>query len=174
MLRKKINDALTEAMRAQNKRRTATLRLINAAIKDRDIAVRGSGKQDSVGETDIQQILQKMIKQREESSVIYEEAGRIELVNQEREEMEIIREFLPRQMAEPEVRAAVETTIDDLDATCVRDMGKCMATLKERYPGQMDFGQASAMLKNILCSQKNGAPDGQGAVAAGGTGAQSA
>lgn len=153
MLRKQINDALGDATRNQEKRRMATLRLINAAIKDRDIAVRGSGKQDSVDEVDIQQILQKMIKQREESSVIYEEAGRLELAQQERDEVEIIREFLPRQLEETEMREAVESTIEDLDATCVRDMGKCMATLKERYPGQMDFGRASAMLKNILCKQ---------------------
>jgi uncharacterized protein YqeY len=153
MLRKQINDALSDATREQNKRRMATLRLINAAIKDRDIAVRGSGKQDSVDEVDIQQILQKMIKQREESSVVYEQAGRLELAQQEREEVEIIREFLPRQLEEEEVREAVESTIEDLNATCVRDMGKCMASLKERYPGQMDFGQASSMLKGILCKQ---------------------
>ena len=151
MLRKQINDALTQATRAQDKRRMATLRLINAAIKDRDIAVRGSGKQDVVDEAEIQQILQKMIKQREDSTVFYEEAGRLELVQQEREEIAIIREFLPRQLGEDEVREAVQGTIDDLKATCVRDMGRCMASLKERYPGQMDFGQASAMLKSILC-----------------------
>ncbi|MEM8876546.1 MAG: GatB/YqeY domain-containing protein [Pseudomonadota bacterium] len=152
-MRKQINDALTEATRQQDKRRMATLRLINAAIKDRDIAVRGSGKQESVDDADIQQILQKMIKQRQESFVVYEQAGRLELAQQEREEVEIIREFLPRQLGEDEVLEAVETTIDDLNATCVRDMGKCMATLKERYPGQMDFGRASSMLKNILCKQ---------------------
>ena len=103
MLRQEINDALKGAMREQDRRRMATLRLINAAIKDRDIAVRSTGKDDVVGDNEIRTILQKMIKQREESAKIYEEAGRLELVEQETQEAEIIRSFLPKQMSEDEI-----------------------------------------------------------------------
>ena len=154
VLRKSINDALASATKAQERRRIATLRLMNAAIKDRDIAVRGSGKDDHVSDQEIQQLLQKMIKQREDSVVIYADAGRTELAEQEREEMAIIREFLPQQMSQEEIRSAVEAIIAETDATCVRDMGKCMGELKARYPGQMDFGKASAIVKSILCNQQ--------------------
>ncbi|MFN0264378.1 GatB/YqeY domain-containing protein [Tepidamorphus sp. 3E244] len=152
-MRQEINDSLKTAMREQDRRRMATLRLINAAIKDRDIAVRSTGKDDLVSDDDIRQILQKMIKQREESAKIYEEAGRIELVEQETQESEIIRSFLPRQLSEDEIRSACVDVVEDLEGTCVRDMGKCMNALKERYPGQMDFGRASGVVKDLLCSR---------------------
>ena len=158
MLRQEINDALKDAMRDQARRRMATLRLINAAIKDRDIAVRSSGRDEGVSDDEIRQILQKMIKQREESAKIYEEAGRLELVEQEREESEIIRSFLPRQLSEDEVQEACAGVVEEVGATCVRDMGKCMSTLKERFPGQMDFGRASAVVKHILCDKPEAQP----------------
>ena len=149
MLREQINDSLKTAVKAQDRRRTCTLRLVNAAIKDRDIAARGNGK-ESVDDAEIQQILGKMVKQREESVQIYEQAGRMELAEQEREEMEIIRDFLPRQMSEEEVKVACTRAVEDIGASGLRDMGRTMSALKERYPGQMDFGRASCMVKQIL------------------------
>ena len=153
MLRTEINEALKGAMRAQERRRMATLRLINAAIKDRDIAARTAGKDGGVSDDEIRQILQKMIKQREESAKIYEEAGRLDLVEQESQEAEIIRSFLPRQMSEDEMRNACANIVGEMDGSSVRDMGKCMNALKERYPGQMDFGRASGVVKDILCGK---------------------
>lgn len=155
MLRQEINDSLKEAMRGQDRRRMATLRLIMAAVKDRDIAARSAGKDGTVSDDEIRQILQKMIKQREESARLYEEAGRIELVEQEREEAEIIRSFLPRQLSEEEMEKACCEIVDDIEGTSVRDMGKCMNALKSRYPGQMDFGKASGMVKHLLCAKSS-------------------
>lgn len=149
MLRDQINDALKQAMKSQEKRRMATLRLINAAVKDRDIAARTGGK-DSLGDDEIRELLQKMVRQREESAVVYAEAGRTELAEQEREEIEIIRDFLPRQLSEDEVRCACEDVVKEIGANGLRDMGKCMATLKERFPGQIDFGRASTVVKGML------------------------
>jgi len=149
MLRDQINDALKVAMKSQEKRRTATLRLVNAAVKDRDIAARTGGK-DNVSDDEIRELLQKMVRQREESAVVYAEAGRTELAEQEREEIEIIRDFLPRQMSEDEVRCACEDVVKDIGANGLRDMGKCMSTLKERFPGQIDFGRASTVVKGML------------------------
>lgn len=149
MLREQINEAITAAMKAQDKRRVATLRLVNAAIKDRDIAARGDGG-DGLSDDEIQQLLAKMVRQREESMQIYAGAGRPELAEQEREEMEIIRSFMPRQLSEDEVRCACEEVVREVGATGLRDMGRTMATLKERYPGQMDFGRASCVVKGML------------------------
>jgi hypothetical protein len=149
MLRDQINDALKIAMKSQEKRRTATLRLVNAAVKDRDIAARTGGK-DNVSDDEIRELLQKMVRQREESAVVYAEAGRIELAEQEREEIEIIKDFLPRQLSEDEVRCACEDVVKDIGANGLRDMGKCMTTLKERFPGQIDFGRASTVVKQML------------------------
>ncbi len=148
-MRDRISQSMKEAMKSGKKRRVSTLRLVSAAIKDRDIAARGNGK-ERVSEDDILQIMTKMIKQRTESARMYEEGGRPELAEQEREEMEIIREFLPRQLPEDEVRAICAKVIEEVDATSLRDMGKCMAVLKERYPGQMDFGKASGYVKELL------------------------
>ena len=148
-MRNRLNDAMKEAMKAGEKRKLATLRLINAAIKDRDIHARGAG-QERVSDDEILQILAKMIKQREESARIYEEQSRLDLAEQEREEMEIIREFLPQQLSEEEVRAVCAEVIAEVKAESLRDMGKCMSALKERYPGRLDFGKASVVVKEML------------------------
>lgn len=148
-MREKISEALKEALKAQEKRRTATLRLILAAIHDRDIAHRGSGK-DPVTDEEIVQILAKMVKQREESARIYEEASRVDLAMQERDEIEIIKDFLPRQLDEEGVKTACQHVIKEIGADGLRDMGRCMAALKEKFPGKMDFGKASGMVKDML------------------------
>ena len=149
MLRDQINEALKVAVKSQDKRRMATLRLINAAIKDRDIAARTGGK-DSVSDDEIRELLQKMVRQREESAVVYAEAGRTELAEQEREEIEIIRDFLPRQLSEDEIKSAVTEVIQEYDASGLKDMGRCMGALKERFNGAMDFGKAGKLMKEQL------------------------
>lgn len=150
-MRDQINSALIAATKAQQKCRMSTLRLINAAIKDREIAVRTQGK-DGISDEEILQILAKMVKQREESAKTYEEAGRLELAEEEREEITIIQEFLPKQLDDVAVKEACETVVRDLDAHGLRDMGRTMAALKERYPGQMDFSRASCFVKELLQS----------------------
>lgn len=149
MLRQEISQALTTALKAQEKRRMSTLRLILAAVKDRDIANRTAGK-DPVGDEELLGILGKMVKQREESARIYEEGSRLELAEAEREEITIISEFLPQQMSEDEVEQACADVIAEIGAQGLRDMGKCMAVLKERYAGKMDFTKASAIVKSLL------------------------
>lgn len=149
MLRQEISQALTTALKAQEKRRMSTLRLILAAVKDRDIANRTAGK-DPVGDEELLGILGKMVKQREESARIYEEGSRLELAEAEREEITIISEFLPQQMTEDEIRQACADVIAEIGAQGLRDMGKCMAVLKERYAGKMDFTKASAIVKSLL------------------------
>lgn len=148
-MRQQFAESMKEAMKAKDTRRLATVRLISAAIKDRDILNRGQGK-DPVSDDEILQILAKMIKQREESARIYAEAGRDELATQEREEIDIINGFLPEQISEDKVRELCAGVIAEINAQGLRDMGKCMAVLKERYPGQMDFAKASAILKELL------------------------
>ncbi len=148
-MRDTLAKALNDAVKSQNKRRVCTLRLINAAIKDRDIANRGSGK-DPVSEDEIRQILSKMVKQREESARLYEEGSRLDLAEQEREEIEIIRSFLPKQLDEAKVKNACEQVINEIGADGLRDMGKCMSALKERFAGQMDFAKASGIVKTML------------------------
>ncbi|MGO4449201.1 GatB/YqeY domain-containing protein [Phyllobacterium sp. TAF24] len=149
MLRDTIAGALTSAVKAQDKRRVSTLRLIMAAIQDRDILNRGSGK-DPVTSDEITAILAKMIKQREESAKLYEEGNRLELAEQERSEIEIISGFLPKQLGEDDIRQACTQVIDEIGAGGLRDMGKCMNALKEKYAGQMDFTKASGIVKEIL------------------------
>lgn len=148
-MRDLINQSLKEAIKAQDKRRMATLRLITAAIKDRDVEARGQGK-ERVCEDGLLQILAKMVKQREESIRVYEDAGRLELAEQERQEVAIIQEFLPQQLADEEVVDNCAAAVKELDAEGLRDMGKVMAYLKERFPGQMDFGKASGIVKSLL------------------------
>jgi len=148
-MRQRLTDSLNDAMKAGEKRKLSTLRLIMAAIKDRDISARGTG-QERVSDDEILQILSKMIKQREESAKIYEESNRLELATQEREEIEIIRKFLPQQMDESEVREACAAVVADVKGEGLRDMGKCMNALKERYPGKLDVGAASKMVKELL------------------------
>jgi uncharacterized protein YqeY len=148
-MRVEIAEALKASLKAQDKRRTSTLRLINAALQDRDIANRGAGK-DPVSDDEIMQILAKMVRQREESAHAFEQGGRPELAEQERQDIVIIREFLPKQMDEEETRRAVREVIDEVGAEGLRDMGRCMAVLKERFPGKMDFGKASGIVKSML------------------------
>jgi hypothetical protein len=148
-MRETIGQALKIALKAQDKRRTSTLRLINAAIQDRDISNRGVGK-DPVSDDDILQILAKMVKQREESAKAFEDGNRLELAAQEREEIEIIREFLPKQMDEAAVNKAVADAVAETGAEGLRDMGRVMNLLKERFTGQMDFGKAGAIVKALL------------------------
>ena len=148
-MREQITQGLKEAIKSQDKRRMATLRLVTAAIKDRDVEARGQGK-ERVGDDDLLQILAKMVKQRDESIRIYEEAGRLELAEQERAEVAIIKEFLPQQMSEEEMADVCAKAVQSLEAQGLRDMGKVMAHLKQTYPGQMDFGKASGMIKSLL------------------------
>lgn len=150
MIRETINTAMKDAMRAKESGRLGTLRLINAAIKDRDIAVRADGNLDGVTSDDIMSILAKMVKQRQDSATIYEEAGRLELAEQERSEITVIEEFLPKQLSEDEVKAAVQSAIKDTGAESIRDMGKVMGALKGAYAGQMDFGKAGGVVKQLL------------------------
>ncbi|HNS87794.1 MAG TPA: GatB/YqeY domain-containing protein [Parvularculaceae bacterium] len=151
MLREKIDSALKASMKARDdKVRVSTLRLINAAIKDRDIAARACDRCDGVSDDEILAILMKMVKQREESATVYEKGCRLDLAEQERAEVAVIKEFLPRQMNEAEIDAAVKGVIAELDASGLKDMGKCMAALKERHAGAMDFAKAGAAMKKAL------------------------
>lgn len=148
-MRDEINDNLKTAIKAQDKRRVGTLRLINAAIKDRDIAARSHGK-DAVSDAEILEILAKMIKQRVESAQTYEDAGRQELATQEREEIEIIKDFMPQQMNQEEIATAVKAVVDEIGAESLKDMGRTMGALKEKYAGRMDFGAANKVVKDLL------------------------
>ena len=148
-LRESFTELMKEAMKAGDKRRTGTLRMITAALKDRDIEARGQGK-EPLSDDDILGLLQKMVKQRQESLTIYEQAGRTELATQEREEIEIIMGFMPKQMDDAEMTAAIKTIIAETGASSVKDMGKVMAVMKERYAGQMDFAKASGAVKGVL------------------------
>lgn len=152
-MRERIKSALVAAMKSGDKRRTATLRLVQSAIKDRDIAAREPGK-DTVSDADIVELLGKMVKQRGDSIRLYEEGNRKDLADQEREEVAIISEFLPKQMDEAEVKAAIETVIAELGATGMKDMGRTVAALKERYAGLMDFAKASGVVKALLTPAK--------------------
>jgi uncharacterized protein YqeY len=148
-LRERFSDDLKTAMRAGDKRRISTIRLITSTLKDRDIEARGLGKAQ-LSDEDLLGLLQKMVKQRQESLKIYEDAGRDDLATQEREEIAIINGFLPTQMSEAEVSAAIDGVIADTGATSIKDMGKVMAGLKEKFTGRMDFGKASAAIKAKL------------------------
>ncbi|MFN3627201.1 GatB/YqeY domain-containing protein [Parvibaculum sp.] len=149
-LRESIKQGLVEATKSQDKRRMATLRLIQAALKDRDMAGRTDGRDAGVGDAEILEVLSKMVKQRRESAGIYEEAGRLELAQQEKEEIEIIESFLPKQLSEAETAAAVEAVIKETGAAGIKDMGRVMGELKKRHAGQMDFAKAGAIVKQKL------------------------
>ncbi|AOG09772.1 MULTISPECIES: GatB/YqeY domain-containing protein [Rhizobium/Agrobacterium group] len=149
MIRDTLANSLKEALKAKDVRRTSTVRLIQTAIKDRDIAHRGAGK-DPVSDDEIMQILMKMIKQRDESAKIYADNDRPELAAQEREEIVIIKSFMPEQLSEEKVRELCAAVINETGAQGLRDMGKCINALKERYAGQMDFGKASGVVKDLL------------------------
>ncbi|MCP5433284.1 MAG: GatB/YqeY domain-containing protein [Alphaproteobacteria bacterium] len=149
-MREDINQALKTAMKARDQRRVSTLRLMLAAIKDRDIAARAEDRCEGASPEEILQILQKMVRQREESIRTYEEAGRADLAEQEREEEEIIKSFLPRQLSPAEIETACGHLLQEMGASTIKDMGRCMGALKERYAGQMDFARASAIVKEKL------------------------
>ncbi len=148
-MRNAIAASLKEAQKSQNKRRVSTLRLVLAAIGERDIALRGKGK-DKADNEEVLDILTKMIKQRIESSKMYKEGGRPELEAQELEEIEIIREFLPKQLSEDEAQAAINAAIEETGAASLRDMGKVMGVLKSKYRGQLDMGKAGGVIKGVL------------------------
>ena len=149
-LRDRIAGALKTAMKTRDTSRLATLRLINAAIKDQEIAGRSADGVTSVGEAEVMAILGKMIKQRNESVRAYEEGGRLDLAEQERGEIAVIEEFLPRQLSEAETTEAIDDAIDAVGASSVRDIGRIMGTLKARYPGRMDFGAVGREVKTRL------------------------
>jgi len=149
-LRERITNGLKEAMREKDAARLSTLRLINAAIKDQDIAARGAGKTEGVDEGEILAILAKMVKQRIDSANVYEEGGRLELAEKELAEIKVIEGFLPRQLSEAEIAAAIDAAIDQTGASSIRDMGRVMGALKAAYAGQMDFGAAGALIKERL------------------------
>ena len=154
-MRERIQQAMKDAMKSGNKRRVSTLRLVTAAIKDRDIAGRVDGSGQSTGRERVEDgevlaLLQKMIKQRRESATIYQQNGRAELADQELAEIAIIEEFLPKQMDVDETRAACQEILKELGPCGLKDMGRVMGALKERYTGQMDFGKASGIVKGLL------------------------
>ncbi|KIN61521.1 GatB/Yqey family protein [Sulfitobacter noctilucae] len=149
-LRTRISDALKQAMKDKDAARLSTLRLINAAIKDRDIDARAKGIDDGVPEAEVLAILGKMSKQRMESARAYEEGGRLDLAERERSEIEIIEEYLPRQLSEDETAAAVDAAIAEIGADSIRDMGKVIGALKAKYTGQMDFGKVGPTVKERL------------------------
>ncbi|MBF9023368.1 GatB/YqeY domain-containing protein [Rhodobacterales bacterium HKCCA1288] len=149
-LRERITNGLKDAMREKDAARLSTLRLINAAIKDQDIAARGAGKTEGVDEGEILAILAKMVKQRIDSANVYEEGGRLELAEKERAEIKVIEGFLPRQLSEAEIAAAIDAAIEQTGASSIRDMGRVMGALKAAYAGQMDFGAAGALIKERL------------------------
>jgi uncharacterized protein len=148
-MRAKISDALKTALKAGEKQRASTLRMVNAAIQDRDIANRGTGK-GPAGDDEVLQILTKMVKQRQESAKAFEDGKRPELAAQENAEIAILAEFLPSQMEESEAKIAIGEAIRDTGATGARDMGKVMAELKAKYAGRIDFGKASGWVKELL------------------------
>jgi len=149
MLRDDINNAVKEAMKAKEERKLSTLRMVNSSIKNADIDARGQGKQP-LSDEDILGLLQKMIKQRQESVELYDKGGRTELAAQEREEIAVISAYLPKQMSDDEVKAAIAATIKDTGASGMKDMGKVIGALKGKYAGQMDFGKASGLVKAAL------------------------
>jgi len=150
MLREKFRDMLKDAMKSRNERATATLRLIQAALKDRDIAARGRGKTEGIDDAEILSMLQNMIKQRKESIEHFEKGCRPELARQEQEEIAVIESYLPKQMSDAEAEKAIKDLIAELGAASIKDMGRVMAALKERYSGRMDMAKASALTKQAL------------------------
>jgi len=149
-MREWIGAALKDAMKSKDAARLSTLRLINAAIKDKDIALRGEGGDATVGDAEVLAILGRMVKQRQESARAYEEGGRLELAEKELAEIKVIEDFLPRQLDAEETGAAIRAAIAETGATSIRDMGKVMAALKAKYAGQMDFGAVGPQVKDAL------------------------
>ena len=150
MLRARLNDELKTAMKAKDQRAVSTVRLILAALKDRDIAARTKGNTDGISEEEIGDLLHKMVRQRRESIELYEQGNRQDLAQQEREEIQVIERFLPKQMGAGEMEAAVAAIIAELGVASIKDIGRVMAALKQRHAGQMDFSKASALVKQRL------------------------
>ncbi|MFP5514469.1 MAG: GatB/YqeY domain-containing protein [Alphaproteobacteria bacterium] len=149
-LRTQFNDSLKDAMRAKDTRAVSTIRMILAGLKDRDIAARPRGVTDGIDEAEILSMLQALVKQRNESAALYEQGGRPELAQQEREEITVIERFLPKQMTDEESAAAIDAIVTELGAASIKDMGKVMAELKARHAGQMDFAKAGGLVKARL------------------------
>ena len=149
-MRSELDANLKEAIKSKEKQRVATLRLINAAIKDRDIAVRSEENTEGVSDAEIILILSNMVKQRKQSIIQYEEGGRVELAEREREEIKIIQEFLPNQLTDKEIYIEISKIIDAHEQLTIKDMGKIMGELKEKFSGRMDFGKAAGFVKALL------------------------
>ena len=149
VLRENINNAVKEAMKARDERLVGTLRMMNAAIKNADLAARGEGK-EPLNEADLMSLFQKMIKQRQDSAELYDKGARPELAGAERAEIEIITAYLPQQMSDVEAGSAISTLLNEINAETMKDMGRAMAALKERFAGKMDFGKASGKIKELL------------------------
>jgi hypothetical protein len=150
MLRQRLNDDLKAAMKSRDQRATSALRLILAALKDRDIAARERGITNGVDEPEIIDLLQKMVRQRQESIAMYQKAARQELVDQEQGEITIIERYLPKKMSEGETNAAIAAIVEELGASSIKDMGRVMGALKERYAGRMDFAKVGQQVKQKL------------------------
>lgn len=150
MIRETLKKELIEALKEKNETKTATIRLINAAIKDKDIEARPKGNTDGIDETAILSLLQSMIKQRKESIEMYKKGNREDLVQKEQAEIDIIQSFLPKQMSEDDMKKAIQEIITEVSASSVKDMGKVMGALKQKYAGKMDFSQASQVIKTLL------------------------
>lgn len=148
--REEFSQALKEALKNKDQVAMSTIRLMTAALKDRDIAARGNGQPDGIGESEILSMLQSMIKQRQESSKMYDENGRPELAERERAEIEVIEQFLPAQMSDDEVKAVIEKIIGEVGAQSIKDMGKVMGQLKSNYAGQIDMAKAGGLVKGML------------------------
>lgn len=150
MFRTRLNDALKQAMKAKDQAAVSALRLTLAALKDRDICARAKGKSEGIDDAEIVEMLQKMVRQRRDAIELYEKGRRQDLVDKEQAEIRIIEQFLPKQLDEEETRGAVRQVIEELDAHTIKDMGRVMGALKERYGGRMDFGKASSLVKQQL------------------------
>ena len=149
-LRDSITESTKDAMRSKDSLRVSTLRLVSAAIKDRDIAARSEDRVEGIDEPEILSLLAKMVKQREESAKTYEENGRPELAERERSEIEIVREFMPKELSEDEMKTAIASIVEETGATCLKDMGKIMGRLKTEFAGRLDMGKAGAIVKGHL------------------------
>ena len=150
MLRQNLSDSLKKALKAREEGAVSTIRLILAALKDRDIAARTKGQEDGISDSDIYQLFNTMIRQRRESIELYKSGSRNDLAKKEEEEIEVIRRFLPTQIDGDEMQAAIEGVIKEIGANTIKDMGRTMSALKEKFSGQMDFSKASGLVKDIL------------------------
>lgn len=151
-MRARINDATKTAMKNKDTLRVSTLRLVTAAVKDRDIAARAEDRCEGIDPSEILSLLSKMVKQRQESAKTYEDNGRPELAEREREEIEIIQEFMPKPLTDEEMQAVIQEYVEESGATCLKNMGQIMGRLKQDYAGRIDMGKAGALVKKHLCN----------------------